>query len=243
MTAHSSFESGLIVTAVCKLIRETGLATLATLDADTGHPYASLITVATEIDRTPVTLISSLAVHRQNLGTDPRASILFASPGGPGDPLNTGRVSVMGIAEFTDAPMIRERFLARHPEAAFYVDFADFSFCRLKPDKAHYVGGFGRIATISADKFLLDAKTAQSWNAEIGVVIGQINDQRSDLVTQLACAQTGEPRAGWRLAACDPDGCDLVNENRSVRLSFAQQAASPRDVPEALSVLTTAATD
>ena len=39
---------------------------------------------------------------------------------------------------------MREGWLARHPKARLYVDFADFAFVRLRPEGAHLNGGFGR---------------------------------------------------------------------------------------------------
>ena len=60
-----------------RLIRTALKASLATLDRATGHPYASLILVATEPDGAPVFLISRLALHTRNLEKDPRASLLI----------------------------------------------------------------------------------------------------------------------------------------------------------------------
>src|SRR5688572_10484038 len=143
---HSFSEFGLIVASVRSLMYESRLASLATLESGTHHPYASLIAVASDTDGAPVFLISKLALHTRNLEGDPRTTVLLAAPaGGRGDPLNSGRVSLMGSAAPADDPRIRSGFLARHPEAAGYAGFADFRFWRLQPERAHYVGGFGRI--------------------------------------------------------------------------------------------------
>ena len=125
-------------------------AALATLDHDSGAPYASLITVATLPDATPVFLISTLARHTQNLLKDPRASILIDGTGNDGDPLAGGRVSLYGRAELTTDPLARARFLARHPNAEIYAGFKDFNSYRLKLEGAHFVGGFGSIHDLSA---------------------------------------------------------------------------------------------
>jgi len=61
------------VTPVLALLRGRGIGSLATLEPATGHPYASLITVATETDGSPIFLISKLAWHTRNLEADPRA--------------------------------------------------------------------------------------------------------------------------------------------------------------------------
>jgi putative heme iron utilization protein len=39
---------------------------------------------------------------------------------------------------------LREHWLARHPKATLYVDFADFSFVRFTPKSALLNGGFAR---------------------------------------------------------------------------------------------------
>ena len=63
--------------AARRLIRTALKASLGTLDRTSGHPYVSLVLVATEPDGTPLLLISRLALHTQNLGADGRASLLM----------------------------------------------------------------------------------------------------------------------------------------------------------------------
>ena len=57
---------------------------------------------------------------------------------------------------------MRRRFLARHPEAAFYADFPDFGFWRLKVEGAHYIGGFGRIFDLAPSDLLLPLEGAEA---------------------------------------------------------------------------------
>ena len=76
------------------LVRRALKASLATIAAGSGYPYASLITVATEASGAPVFLISGLAQHTKNLAQDPRASILFDGTGAArraGDIVRQGR--------------------------------------------------------------------------------------------------------------------------------------------------------
>src|SRR3984957_9036045 len=68
--------------AVAKgLLRATRAGALATIDRNTGHPFASLVNIATDSDGAPVMLISRLSTHTANLEADGRASVLLA-PGG-----------------------------------------------------------------------------------------------------------------------------------------------------------------
>ena len=138
------------------LVRRALKASLATIASGGGYPYASLITVATEASGAPIFLISGLAQHTRNLSEDPRASILFDGTGAAGDPLQGARVTLFGKAEKTAEEGVRRRFLARHPEAAFYADFPDFAFWRLEVQGAHYIGGFGRIVDLKPHDVLTE---------------------------------------------------------------------------------------
>ena len=82
------------------LLRSTRAGTLATIDRNTGHPFASLVNVATDVDGSPLILVSRLSTHTANLESDGRASLLFASVG-RGDPLAYPRLTVLGT--FTPA--------------------------------------------------------------------------------------------------------------------------------------------
>src|SRR5258706_15959141 len=82
--------------AVAKqLLRGTRAGALATLDRNTGHPFASLVNVATDTDGSPLILVSRLSTHTANIETDGRASILLAQTG-KGDPLAHPRLTVLG---------------------------------------------------------------------------------------------------------------------------------------------------
>ena len=235
----STGEVGLFVASARYLIRNTGVATLATLEPDTGSPYASMITVATETGGSPVFLISKLAWHTRNLEADGRASILFTAEKQPGDPLALGRVSLMGTAERTGDALSRERFLACHPEAEGYAGFADFAFWRLNVEKAHYVGGFGKIGTLAGDRLLRTGPEIEAWNAEISRVL--INCP-AELAAALAGRVAGSAgvTGAWRLAACDPEGCDLVSGDHAVRLAFPQPVEDVNQIPGVLQRLASA---
>ena len=54
--------------AVAKgLLRATRAGSLATIDRNTGHPFASLVNVATDVDGSPLILVSRLSTHTANL--------------------------------------------------------------------------------------------------------------------------------------------------------------------------------
>jgi hypothetical protein len=63
------------------LLRTTRAGTLATIDRNTGHPFGSLVNVATDADGSPIILVSRLATHTANLELDRRASLLLTRIG------------------------------------------------------------------------------------------------------------------------------------------------------------------
>jgi hypothetical protein len=93
----------------------------------------------------PLFLISSMAVHTQNLAGDSRASLFVAEPDWAGDPLAAGRVTLMGAVKPVPAGAraeARAAYLARHANATYWVDFEDFGFHRLEIADLYFVGGF-----------------------------------------------------------------------------------------------------
>jgi putative heme iron utilization protein len=128
------------------LIHRARTGTLATLSRrHPGHPFASLMPYALDGAGQPIFLISSMAVHTQNLAGDPRASLFVAEPDWAGDPLAAGRVTLMGSVRPVPAESLAEArsvYLARHQNAAYWVDFEDFAFHRLEVADLYFVGGF-----------------------------------------------------------------------------------------------------
>jgi putative heme iron utilization protein len=121
------------------------IGTLGTLSRrHPGHPFVSVMPYAPEERGRPLLLISTLAMHTQNLAADPRASLLVAQPGD--DPLALARLTLMGNAgrlASGERRAAREAYLARHPNAIHWVDFDDFAFWRLDVTDVYFVGGFG----------------------------------------------------------------------------------------------------
>jgi len=131
-----------------RLIAEIDRATLAS--SREGWPYASLVQVAVDERLRPLLLLSDLAEHSKNLKRDKRASLLFDGTMGVAEPLAGPRVTVLGEIEPAPEQELIDRFVARHPAAAAWVEMRDFHLYRLAPTRAHLVAGFGRIAWIEA---------------------------------------------------------------------------------------------
>jgi heme iron utilization protein len=198
----------------------TSLATL--LD---GAPYNSLVLVAADHDATPLLLISRLAAHTKNIAADPRVALLFDGTSGLEEALTGPRVTVTGRVEPTSEPRHRARFLARHPSAARYADFADFAFYRVAVERAHLVAGFGRIHWIEAGALLGRLELALA-EAEAGIV-AHMNADHADAVRLYATMLLGEADGPWTMTGCDPEGADLRLGGRTARIAFEQPVTNP----------------
>jgi len=121
-----------------------------------GHPFVSVMPYAPDERGRPLLLISTLAMHTQNLAADPRASLLAVQTGAGEDPLALARVTLMGrAARLPRAERLpaREAYLARHPNAVHWVDFEDFAFWRLDLTDVYFVGGFGAMDWLTVESY------------------------------------------------------------------------------------------
>lgn len=205
-----------------RLLRSVRTGTLATLDAETGAPFASLVTVATDPGGAPLILVSRLSAHTQNMDADPRASILLAVAG-KGDPLAHPRLTVSGQLELADGAAVRRRFLARHPKAELYVDFPDFTFRRLAVEAGHLNGGFAKAARLTAAQMATDLDGADPLlDAEEGAV-AHMNEDHADAIRLYATRLAGAPDAEWRATGLDPEGMDLAAGDLTARFVFPER--------------------
>jgi putative heme iron utilization protein len=228
------------VTEARALLRSIRAGALATLDAESGHPFASLVTVATAADGAPLLLLSALSAHTSNIAADGRVSLLL-SEGGKGDPLAHARLTVIGRAGRTEDPEPRARFLARHPKSALYADFPDFGFFRVAVEGGHLNGGFARAARLSPGELLLDLADAQALVAAEAGAVEHMNADHADAIRLYATALLGRPDGAWRITGLDPEGCDLALGDRTARLVFPRPVASPGDLRAVLVELAKAA--
>lgn len=208
------------------LLRTIRAGALATLDAQGGFPFASLVTVATDLDGSPLLLMSRLAAHTRNLEADPRASILLPQ-GGKGDPLAHPRLTVVGTLVRTDEPRVRGRFLARHPKAALYAEFPDFSFWRMHLDRAHLNGGFARAAELKAAEVGTELAGAEPLAAAAESAVEHMNADHREALALYATRLAGERPAKWRATGVDPEGIDLAAGDRTTRVAFPYRVDGP----------------
>jgi putative heme iron utilization protein len=228
------------IAEVKRLLRATRSGALATIERTHGHPFATLVTVATDHDGSPILLMSQLSAHTKNLDAEPRCSILLAQ-GGKGDPLAHPRLTVYGRAVKHNEPAARarlkSRFLARHPKSALYADFGDFAFWRLEVEGAHLNGGFAKAADYEAAAVLTPLAGADSVIAAEAGAIEHMNADHLEALSLYATEIAGEPAARWRASGIDPEGLDLSAGDLTARIAFPNRISSPGDLRDVLVAL------
>jgi heme iron utilization protein len=220
------------------LLRVTRAGALSTLDRNTGHPFGSLVNVATDTDGSPLILVSRLATHTANLEKDGRTSLLLTSPG-RGDPLAHPRLTVLGTFALVGRqdvaePRLRRRFLARHPKSELYAGFGDFSFWRLTVVSAHLNAGFARAADLKAADLLTHISDAQDLIDAEADALAHMNADHAEAVRLYATKLLGGDDGVWRMTGLDPEGIDLAQSDVTLRLPFLQRVTTAEALRKAL---------
>jgi putative heme iron utilization protein len=225
------------------LVADQATGTLCTLTVEPeGFPYGSFVTFALDAG-SPVFLVSLLAEHTKNLLREPRCSLMVSEPG-EGDPLARGRVTMVGrceqLAEGDASASAREAYLARHPNASYYVDFQDFSFWKLTVASLRYIGGYGRMSWIAQTDW--SAASPDPIAKAAAPIIAHMNDDHADTMVLYckafskasdtsAAQMTGIDRYGFEMSATTGEG------PRPIRLAFDAPITRPDEARGALVAL------
>lgn len=222
-----------------ELIRTARFAALGTVDAESGGPWVSRVSIATFADGNPGFFISALAAHYPNLVNDSRCSLLIGEPG-KGDPLAHARVTLIGTAtKLQDGPArdsFRARYRERNAKSKLYEDLPDFSYWRFEPKRISLNGGFGRAYALTPADLALAVGISDSWDAVEPGVIAHMNDDHASAVDKYA-TMTGADGSGWKLACIDPEGMDLVRSDEVRRLWFEPPLNGPDEIRQRLVAL------
>ena len=152
-----------------------------------GWPFGSVMPYGLDDQGQPLFLISTMAMHTQNLLDDPRASLLVTPPESRTDPLGAARVTLMGTATKVSSDQdtqVRERYLSRHANASYWVDFTDFGFFRMAIEDIYFVGGFGSMGWVSPQEYAAAAVDPLADHAS--GLIREMNEQQTATLLLLA---------------------------------------------------------
>jgi hypothetical protein len=191
----------------------------------------------------PTFLISTMAMHTQNLQADPRSSLLVTQPDASGDPLGASRVTLLGNVLPVPEPDVTEArilYLARYANSRHWVDFEDFSFYRMDILDVYYVGGFGVMGWVSvAEYYHAQPDPLADAAAEI---IRHMNADHRDALVLLArifagiesqeAEMTSVDRLGFQLRLKTQDGM------RGARIAFLEEVRSAAETRKVLVEMT-----
>lgn len=199
-----------------------------------GHPFGSVMPYAPDDRGAPLLLISDMAMHTQNLEVDARASLLATQPGWTEDPLAGGRVTLMGHAVRVpdrQRGAAREAYLARHPKAAFWVDFEDFAFWRLEVTDVYFVGGFAAMDWVTGEGYAA-ARPDPLADAAEGV-LEHMNRDHTDALLTLARAHADPAAEEATMLSVDRLGFRVRVRSgerlHAVRISFPREVTTAEE--------------
>ncbi len=201
-------------------MRRARWGALATLMDGSAAPYASLVTVAWDLDARPILLLSDLADHTRNLRADARVSLLVEAASGLANPQAGPRVTLVGRVARSGEERHARRFLARHPAARAYAGFDDFRFHVMDVEGAHFVAGFGEVLWLDGAEVMLGESACSGIAACEQDVIEHMNRDHADAVALYATVLLGKRGKAWKMVGIDPEGADLRLRDSFARLVF-----------------------
>jgi putative heme iron utilization protein len=197
-----------------------------------GFPFGSVMPYGLDAAGRPIFLISTMAMHTQNLQADSRASLLVTQPDASGDPLRASRVTVMGNVTAIPKPEVadaRRLYLERYANSKYWVDFEDFAFFRMDPLDVYYVGGFGVMGWVPASDYS-QAQSDPLADAAAGI-IEHMNADHKDALIVLAkvfagiesqeAAMTAVDRLGFHVRLKTAEGM------KGTRIAFLREVRDP----------------
>jgi putative heme iron utilization protein len=169
------------------LLRLGRIGSLSTLSRkQPGFPFGSVMPYSQDEHGRPIFLISTMAMHTQNLKAEPRASLLVTQPT-EGDPLGASRVTLLGNVLTVEEPELaqaRKLYLERYENSKYWVDFEDFFFYRMEVVDVYYVGGFGVMGWVAASEY--GAAQSDPLADVMAVIIEHMNADHRDSLVLLA---------------------------------------------------------
>ena len=199
------------------LSRIGSLSTLSRKQA--GFPFGSLMPYGLDDHGRPIFLISTMAMHTQNLQADSR----------------TVMGSVLAIPE-PEVAEARRLYLERYANSKYWVDFEDFSFYRMDVVDVYYVGGFGVMGWVPASEYA-QAQPDPLADAT-GEILQHMNTDHKDALILLArvfagvesqeAAMTSVDRLGFHVRMNTQGGM------RGARIAFLREVSNPAETRKVL---------
>jgi len=222
------------------LVYLSRMGSLSTLSRkQPGFPFGSVMPYGLDNHGRPIFLISTMAMHTQNMLADPRASLLVTQRDTDGEPLGASRVTLVGNVlpvPNTELAEARKLYLERHANSQYWVDFQDFSFYRMNVVDVYYVGGFGVMGWVSDSEY--DRSRPDPLADSMAEVIQHMNADHKDALVSLArkfariessdATMTAVDRLGFHVRLKTSDGM------RGARIAFLREVSNPAETRKVL---------
>jgi putative heme iron utilization protein len=216
------------------------VGSLSTLSREQiGFPFGSVMPYGLDEHANPVFLISTMAMHTQNVQADPRSSLLVTQPDTIGDPLGASRVTLLGNILPVPVPEVaeaRKLYLERYANSKYWVSFEDFSFYRMDVVDVYYVGGFGVMGWAAASEYYSAQPDPLADDA--AEIIQHMNTDHGDALVLLArlfagiepeeISMTSVDRLGFHVRVKTQDG------TRNARIAFLREVTNPTEARKVL---------
>ena len=204
-----------------------------------GFPFGSVMPYGLDDHGRPTFLISTMAMHTQNLQADPHASLLVTQQVTEGEPLGASRVTLLGNVLPVPRPELaeaRKPYLERHANSKYWIDFEDFSFYRMDVVDVYYVGGFGVMGWISASDY--DRSHPDPLADSMAEIIHHMNADHKDALVMLArqfahidsteATMTSVDRLGFHVRLKTAEGM------RGARIAFLREVSNQGETRKVL---------
>ena len=222
------------------LVHLARIGSLSTLSRkQPGFPFGSVMPYGLDEHGRPIFLISTMAMHTQNLKAEARAGLLITQFQGEGDPLGAARVTLLGNVLPVPEPELaqsRKLYLERYENSKYWVDYEDFSFYRMEIVDVYYVGGFGVMGWVAASEYC--AAQPDPLAVAMPGIIEHMNADHKDSLVLLArrfagieaeeAAMTSVDRLGFQVRLKTPEGV------RGARIAFLREVSSPTETRSVL---------
>lgn len=190
------------------------LCTTSVMDDVEGSPFGSYVDYILDDSGWPVMLLSEQSLHTMNIKKSPQVSLFCQLPRSQSAQATAAlsRVTIVGTVEpipIEQLSPIKLAFTLIHQYAEQIADSPKFSFCRIKPQKIYFSGGFGVMATWVD---VLDYETARPdvLAAEVTTMLSRINlDKQGELLLLCKHFLNIEDVDIVRIQAIDRLGVDL----------------------------------
>ena len=220
------------------LMHSGRIGSLSTLSRkQPGFPFGSLMPYALDDQGRPIFLISTMAMHTQNLEADPRASLFVTESDAAGDPLGAARVTLIGsVTRIPEAELATARtaYLTGYPDSKYWVDFDDFFFYQMDVLDVYYVGGFGVMGWVGASEYS-QAKSDPLADHKRDIM-QHMNTDHPDALILLAKHFAGIEAQEAELTSVDRLGFNLrlktQDRAHGTRIAFLREVNSPAQTRE-----------